>query len=110
MKQRIIIGGVCLALTMSLVGCGGQTAQEPQEPQEPKQEVQQAEPVSMETLSSPIKSEAEAAPEDMNPVEVHEEEAADEAVDEAADESAADPFTEANETVYATGTVNIRAS
>ena len=43
MKQKVLISGLSLLLTFSLVGCGGQQAQ--QEPQEPKQEVQQSEPI-----------------------------------------------------------------
>lgn len=107
MRQRIIIGGVCLALALSLAGCGGQTAPEPQEP---KQEVQQAEPVSMETPAPPIEVKPEAEPEDMAPADMQTDEVEDNETAPVEEVQAVDLFTTVNETVYATGTVNIRES
>lgn len=114
MKQKVFISGLCLTLALSLVSCGGQqTGQEPQEPQEPKQEVQQTEPVTTEPTVEPIEVKQEVEP--VNPTAPVEEE------QDTGDKSAsvvtdgeAEPevqlFTDVEETVYATGTVNIRAS
>lgn len=106
MKQKIVIGGVCLTLALSLVGCGGQTAPEPQEP---KQEVQQAEPISTETPAPTIETKPEAEPEDMEPVEVQTDEVEDNETAPIEEEQPIDLFTEVNEIVYATGAVNLRS-
>lgn len=106
MKKKIVIGGVCLALTLSLAGCGGQTAPDPQES---RQEVQQAEPISTETPASPIESGSEAEPEDTEPADVQTDEVEDSETPPVEEESAVDLFTTVNETVYATGAVNLRS-
>lgn len=107
-KSQYMALGFSVVLALSMAGCGGQTAPEPQEP---KQEVQQvAEPISTETPAPPIESGSEAELEDMEPIEVQTEEAEDNA--EAApveEEQTVELFTEVNETVYATGAVNLRS-
>lgn len=107
MKQKVLISGLSLLLTFSLAGCGGQQAQ--QEPQEPKQEVQQSEAISTEPPAEPLEIKQEvvptatAVPSEADPAEEvadHEEDLTEEV----------QLFEDCNETVYATGTVNIRAS
>lgn len=111
MKQKVFISGLCLTLALSLVACGGQ--QTGQEPQEPKQEVQQAEPVTTEPTVEPMEVKQEVEP--VNPTApVEEEQDTGNEVDPAGTDGEAEPavqlFTDVEETVYATGTVNIRAS
>ena len=107
MKQRILICGLSLLLTFSLAGCGGQQTQ--QEPQEPKQEVQQSGAISTEPPAEPLEVKQEvvptatAVPSEADPAE----EVADQQEDLT---EAVQLFEDCNETVYATGTVNIRAS
>ena len=107
MKQKVLISGLSLLLTFSLVGCGGQQAQ--QEPQEPKQEVQQSGAISTEPPAEPLEVKQEvvptatAVPSEADPAE----EVADQQEDLT---EAVQLFEDCNETVYATGTVNIRAS
>lgn len=111
MKQKILVSGLCLTLALSLVSCGGQQTQEPQEP---KQEVQQTEPVTTEPTAEPmeVKQEVKATSTQSAPVE-GEQDTGNE-VDPAGTAGEAEPvvelFTEVNETVYATDTVNIRSS
>lgn len=107
MKQRILITGLSLLLTFSLAGCGGKQTQ--QEPQEPKQEVQQSGAISTEPPAEPLEVKQEvvptatAVPSEADPAE----EVADQQEDLT---EAVQLFEDCNETVYATGTVNIRAS
>jgi len=107
MKQKVLISGLSLLLTFSLAGCGGQQAQ--QEPQEPKQEVQQSGAISTEPPAEPLEVKQEvvptatAVPSEADPAE----EVADQQEDLT---EAVQLFEDCNETVYATGTVNIRAS
>ena len=107
MKQRILITGLSLLLTFSLAGCGGQQTQ--QEPQEPKQEVQQSGAISTEPPAEPLEVKQEvvptvtAVPSEADPAE----EVADQQEDLT---EAVQLFEDCNETVYATGTVNIRSS
>ena len=107
MKQKVLISGLSLLLTFSLVGCGGQQAQ--QEPQEPKQEVQQSGAISTEPPAEPLEVKQEvvptatAVPSEADPAE----EVADQQEDLTEEVQL---FTDCNETVYATGTVNIRES
>lgn len=116
MKQKILIGGLSLLLTVSLVGCGGQQAQ--QEPQEPDQEkVQQTEPASTTppVESMEVKNENNTAIpltelEDIEPEEADGAGTVEGAGSVESDLEEVQLFTEVNETVYATGTVNIRAS
>ena len=105
MKQKVLISGLSLLLTFSLASCGGQQAQ--QEPQEPKQEVQQSGAISTEPPAEPLEVKQEvvptatAVPSEADPAE----EVADQQEDLT---EAVDPFTEVNEQVWATGTVNLR--
>ena len=116
MKQKILISGLSLLLTVSLVGCGGQQAQ--QEPQEPDQEkVQQTEPTSTTPPvgSMEVKNENNTAIpltelEDVEPEEADGAGTVEGAGSVESDLEEVQLFTEVNETVYATGTVNIRAS
>lgn len=102
MKKKYLALGLCVVLSLS--ACGGQKAtQEPA--QEPDQKVvQQTEPAPQAKEikeESPIEPEAPAeenAVEEVTPVEE------DETVE------TVDLFTSCEETVYATGSVNIRAS
>ena len=105
MKQKVLISGLSLLLTFSLAGCGGQQAQ--QEPQEPKQEVQQSGAISTEPPAEPLEVKQEvvptatAVPSEADPAE----EVADQEEDLTEEVQL---FTDCNETVYATGTVNLR--
>lgn len=110
MKQKVFISGLCLTLALSLVACGGQ--QTGPEPQEPKQEVQQTEPVTTEPTVEPIEVKQEVKP--VNPTApVEEEPNTGNEVDPVGTDGEAEPavqlFTEVNETVWATGTVNLRS-
>lgn len=110
MKQKVFISGLCLTLALSLVACGGQ--QTGPEPQEPKQEVQQTEPVTTEPTVEPMEVKQEVEP--VNPTApVEEEPNTGNEVDPAGTDGEAEPavqlFTEVNETVWATGTVNLRS-
>lgn len=51
MKSKYLALGLSVVLTLSLVSCGGQQAQEPQEP---AQDIQQAEPVTPEPTAEPM--------------------------------------------------------
>ena len=105
MKQKVLISGLSLLLTFSLASCGGQQAQ--QEPQEPKQEVQQSGAISTEPPAEPLEVKQEvvptatAVPSEADPAE----EVADQQEDLTEEVQL---FTDCNETVYATGTVNLR--
>ena len=105
MKQKVLISGLSLLLTFSLASCGGQQAQ--QEPQEPKQEVQQSGAISTEPPAEPLEVKQEvghtatAVPSAADPAE----EVADQEEDLTEEVQL---FTDCNETVYATGTVNLR--
>lgn len=107
MKQKVLISGLSLLLTFSLAGCGGQQAQ--QEPQEPKQEVQQSGAISTEPPAEPLEVKQEVVP--TATVVPSEADPAEEVADHEEDlTEAVQLFEDCNETVYATGTVNIRAS
>ena len=111
MKQRILISGLSLLLTFSLAGCGGQLAQ--QEPQEPDQaKVQQSEPASTtpQFESMEVKNENDTAMPLADLEDIEPEEADGAGIFEGSGSVEVELFTEVNETVYATGTVNIRAS
>lgn len=115
MKQRILICGLSLLLTFSLAGCGGQQAQ--QEPQDPDQgKVQQSEPASTTppVESMEVNNENDTAKpltelEDIEPKEADGAGILEGAGNAESDLEEVDPFTEVNETVYATGTVNLRS-
>ena len=115
MKQRILICGLSLLLTFSLAGCGGQ--QDQQEPQDPDQgKVQQSEPASTTppVESMEVNNENDTAKpltelEDIEPEEADGAGILEGAGNAESDLEEVDPFTEVNETVYATGTVNLRS-
>ena len=115
MKQRILICGLSLLLTFSLAGCGGQQAQ--QEPQDPDQrKVQQSEPASTTppVESMEVNNENDTAKpltelEDIEPEEADGAGILEGAGNAESDLEEVDPFTEVNETVYATETVNLRS-
>ena len=115
MKQRILICGLSLLLTFSLAGCGGQqTQQEPQDPDQGK--VQQSEPASTTppVESMEVNNENDTAKpltelEDIEPEEADGAGILEGAGNAESDLEEVDPFTEVNETVYATGTVNLRS-
>ncbi len=115
MKQRILICGLSLLLTFSLAGCGGQ--QDQQEPQDPDQgKVQQSEPASTTppVESMEVNNENDTAKpltelEDIEPKEADGAGILEGAGNAESDLEEVDPFTEVNETVYATGTVNLRS-
>lgn len=68
MKSKYLALGLSVVLTLSLVSCGGQQAQEPQEP---AQDIQQAEPVTPEPSAEPmeVKQEVKATDSQSAPVE-----------------------------------------
>lgn len=107
MKQKVLISGLSLLLTFSLAGCGGQQTQ--QEPQEPKQEVQQSGAISTEPPAEPLEVKQEVVP--TATAVPSEADLAEEVADQQEDlTEAVQLFEDCNETIYATGTVNIRAS
>ena len=111
MKQRILICGLSLLLTFSLAGCGGQQAQ--QEPQDPDQgKVQQSEPASTTppVESMEVNNENDTAKPLTELEDIEPKEAGGAGIFEGSGSVEVELFTEVNETVYATGTVNIRAS
>lgn len=109
MKSKYLAFGLSAVLVLSLASCGGQ---QEQPPQEPTPEIQQVEPIKTEPVITPeeIKQEivptasTEAPEENQGIIEVDGTEEAGESTPEV------QLFTDCNETVYATGTVNIRAS
>lgn len=68
MKSKYLALGLSVVLTLSLVSCGGQQAQEPQEP---AQDIQQTEPVTPEPTVEPmeVKQEVKATDSQSAPVE-----------------------------------------
>lgn len=111
MKTRSIAVALSLVLMLGMAGCGGQQAQ--QEPQKPDQEkVQQTEPASTTppVESMEVKNENNTAIPLAELENVEPEEADGAGIVEGAESIEVVLFTEVNETVYATGTVNIRAS
>ena len=115
MKTRSLAVALSLARVLGMAGCGGQQAQ--QEPQEPDQgKVQQSEPASTipPVESMEVKNENDttiplADLEDIEPEEADGAGILEGAGNAESDLEAVDPFTEVNETVYATGTVNLRS-
>ena len=115
MKTRSLAVALSLALVLGMAGCGGQQAQ--QEPQEPDQgKVQQSEPASTtpQFESMEVKNENDttiplADLEDIEPEEADGAGVFEVAGNAESDLEEVDPFTEVNETVYATGTVNLRS-
>ena len=115
MKTGSLAVALSLALVLGMAGCGGQQAQ--QEPQEPDQgKVQQSEPASTipPVESMEVKNENDttiplADLEDIEPEEADGAGVFEVAGNAESDLEEVDPFTEVNETVYATGTVNLRS-
>lgn len=111
MKTRSLAVALSLALVLGMAGCGGQQAQ--QEPQEPDQgKVQQSEPASTtpQFESMEVKNENDTAMPLADLEDIEPEEADGAGIFEGSGSVEVELFTEVNETVYATGTVNIRAS
>ena len=111
MKTRSLAVALSLALMLGMAGCGGQQAQ--QEPREPDQgKVQQSEPVStippVESMEVKSESDTPIPLADLEDIEPDEADGA--GIFEGSGSVEVELFTEVNETVYATGTVNIRAS
>ena len=110
MKTRSLAVALSLALVLGMAGCGSQQAR-----QEPDQgQVQQSEPAS---TAPPVEvnNENDTAKlltelEDIEPDEADGAGILEGAGSAESDLEAVDPFTEVNETVYATGTVNIHSS
>ena len=115
MKTRSLAVALSLALMLGMAGCGSQQAQ--QEPQEPEQgQVQQSEPASTAppVESMEVKNENDTTKpltelEDIEPEEADGAGILEGAGNAESDLEEVDPFTEVNETVYATGTVNLRS-
>lgn len=115
MKTRSLAVALSLALMLGMAGCGSQQAQ--QEPQEPDQgQVQQSEPASTAppVESMEVKNENDTAKpltelENIEPDEADGAGILEGAGNAEGDLEEVDPFTEVNETVYATGTVNLRS-
>ena len=115
MKTRSLAVALSLALVLGMAGCGGQQAQ--QEPQEPDQgKVQQSEPAStippVESMEVKNENDTTIPLADLEDIELEEADGAgvfEVAGNAESDLEEVDPFTEVNETVYATGTVNLRS-
>lgn len=113
MKNRYMVLGLGVLLAFSLTSCGGQQAQEPQEPKEPTQEIQQAEPISAQPVMAPEEVKQEvvpAVPEEGRSVQDGDTSEEVDGTGEIAPAEEDQLFTPVEEMVYATGTVNIRAS
>ena len=111
MKTKSLAAALSLVLVLGMAGCGGQqTQQEPQEPDQGK--VQQSEPANTtpQFESMEVKSESNAPIPLADLEDIAPEEADKAGIFEGAGIVEVELFTEVNETVYATGTVNIRAS
>lgn len=111
MKTKSLAVALSLALVLGMAGCGGQQAQ--QEPQEPDQgKVQQSEPASTipPVESMEVKNENDTAKPLAELEDIEPKEADGAGTFEGSGSVEVELFTEVNETVYATGTVNIRAS
>lgn len=111
MKTRSLAVALSLALMLGMAGCGGQQAQ--QELQEPDQgKVQQSEPASTipPVESMEVKNENDTTIPLADLEDIEPEEADGAGIFEGSGSVEVELFTEVNETVYATGTVNIRAS
>lgn len=111
MKTRSLAVALSLALVLGMAGCGGQQAQ--QEPRDPDQgKVQQSEPASttppVESMEVNNENDTAMPLADLEDIEPDEADGA--GIFEGSGSVEVELFTEVNETVYATGTVNIRAS
>lgn len=112
--SKYLAFGLSALLALSLASCGGQQAQEPQEP---KQEVQQAGPITTQPVVSPVEVKQEVVTVAPETVPEEGQTAQDGDVSSEADTpEEIDPAVElfeavegGGQTVYATGTVNIRS-
>lgn len=115
MKSKYLAFGLSTLLALSLASCGGQQVQEPQEPQ---QKVQQAEPMNTETTVAPmeVKQEVVPVPSETVPEEKQNAQGGDVSSESntPVEIAPAGELFEAVEggeqTVYVTGTVNIRST
>ncbi len=109
MKRKYLALGLSAVLVLSLASCGGQ---QEQTPQEPTPEIQQAEPIKTEPVITPEEIKREIVPTASKEAPEENQDIIEIDVTEEAGESTPEVqlFTDCNETVYATGTVNIRAS
>ena len=115
MKTKSLAVALSLVLVLGMAGCGGQQAQ--QEPQDPDQgKVQQSEPASttppVESMEVNNENDTAMPLADLEDIEPEEADGAgilEGAGNAESDLEEVDPFTEVNETVYATGTVNLRS-
>lgn len=88
MKSKYLALGLSVVLTLSLVSCGGQQAQEPQEP---AQDIQQAEPVTTEPTAEPMEVKQEVKTADTQSAPVEGEQDTDNEVDPAGTAGEAEP-------------------
>lgn len=115
MKSKYLAFGLSTLLALSLASCGGQQVQDPQEPQ---QKVQQAEPMNTETTVAPVEVKQEVVPVPSGTVPEEKPNAQDGDVSSEANTPVEiDPAGElfeavegGEQTVYVTGTVNIRST
>ncbi len=111
MKGKVLVGGLCLALTLSFIGCGGKTPQQmednkPTEPTEQTAPTATVQPDSVEVKQEAEAVKAEVAPADTEPKE---DKPAEEVKPDEKAEEPEDLFTVVDETVYATSSVNLRS-
>lgn len=110
-KSKYLAFGLSALLALSLASCGGQQAQKPQEPQE----VQQAEPISTQPVVAPVEVKREVVPAAAPETVLEEGRSVQDGdtsgeIDDTGEIEPVELFTDVEETVYATGTVNIRSS
>ena len=110
MKTKSLAVALSLVLVLGMAGCGGQQAQ--QEPQDPDQgKVQQSEPASTTppVESMEVNNENDTAKPLTELEDIEPKEADGAGIFEGSGSVEVELFTEVNETVYATGTVNLRS-
>ena len=110
MKTKSLAVALSLVLVLGMAGCGGQQAQ--QEPQDPDQgKVQQSEPASTTppVESMEVNNENDTAKPLTELEDIEPKEADGAGTFEGSGSVEVELFTEVNETVYATGTVNLRS-
>ncbi len=110
MKTKSLAVALSLVLVLGMAGCGGQQAQ--QEPQDPDQgKVQQSEPASTTppVESMEVNNENDTAKPLTELEDIEPKEAGGAGIFEGSGSVEVELFTEVNETVYATGTVNLRS-
>lgn len=118
MKSKYLAFGLSTLLVLSLASCGGQQTPKPEEIQEPQQKVQQAEPISAQPVMEPEEVKQEIVPTASEIVPEEKPNTQDGDVSSEADApEEIDPAVElfeavegGEQTVYVTGTVNIRST